>query len=198
MDAKIKSFILILELVFAGCATSPPKDRSNVCSIFQENEDWYKASLDAEKNWEVPIPIQMAIINQESAFVQDARPPRRWFLGFIPLSRPSSAYGYSQALDGTWSRYISKTGNNGASRDSFEDAVDFIGWYTNQTENELGIPKTDAYRQYLVYHEGQNGYRNKSYYAKPWLMDVAHKVSSTASRYKKQLKTCQSSLDQDL
>jgi hypothetical protein len=37
--------------------------------------------------------VQMAIMKQESAFVADARPPRDWFLGFIPLGRPSSAYG---------------------------------------------------------------------------------------------------------
>ena len=29
----------------------------------------------------------------------------RYFLGIIPLGRESSAFGYAQALDGTWTDY---------------------------------------------------------------------------------------------
>jgi hypothetical protein len=137
----------------------------------------------------------MAIMKQESAFVADARPPRGWFLGFIPLGRPSSAYGFSQALDGTWERYRQSTGKTGAARDDFGDAVDFMGWYANQSRIELGIPPSDAYRQYLAYHEGQAGYARGSFRRKPWLIDVARNVESTASRYQRQLRGCRPELD---
>ena len=137
----------------------------------------------------------MAIINQESAFVDDARPPRKWFLGVIPLSHPTTAYGYCQALDGTWEQYLRSTGKTNAERDNFADAVDFIGWYTKRTRQELGVSQRDAYRQYLAYHEGQNGFRKKSYNAKPWLISVAKKVQRNAQKYSKQMDECQPALD---
>jgi hypothetical protein len=178
-----------------GCATTPPAEPANICAIFAEQDDWYPASLQAQRKWGMPVSVQMAIMKQESAFVADAQPPRRWFLGFIPLSRPSTAYGYSQALDGTWTRYQKSTGNTGAERDDFADAVDFMGWYAHQSQVELGIPPRDAYRQYLAYHEGQGGYERGTYRQKPWLMDVAHKVAADATRYQRQLRGCQPALD---
>lgn len=182
-------------LGLSGCATTPPSEPASVCAIFKEQDDWYAASRKAQQRWGVPVAVQMAIIRHESAFVADARPPRRWFLGFIPLSRPSTAYGYSQALDGTWARYQESTGHTGAERDDFADAVDFIGWYTRQSEIELGIPPRDAYRQYLAYHEGQGGYQRGSYRQKPWLIQVARDVAATATRYQRQLDGCRPDLD---
>ena len=66
------------------------------------------------EKWGVPIPVQMAIMHQESHFVADAQPPRTWLLGIIPWFRPSSAYGYAQAIDETWDDYLDKAGSWGA------------------------------------------------------------------------------------
>lgn len=189
---------LLMLLWLGGCASVPPSQPSNLCALFEEKDDWYEASIAAQKTWGIPVPVQMAIMKQESAFVADARPPRKWFLGFIPLSRPSSAYGYSQALDGTWDRYRESTGHTGAERDDFADSADFIGWYARMSQTELGISTTDAYRQYLAYHEGQGGYARGSYLKKPWLQDVARKVAGTADRYERQLDGCKPDLDEEL
>jgi hypothetical protein len=194
-DRLLSALWLLLAFWLAGCATTPPSEPASVCAIFKEQDDWYAASRKAQQRWGVPVAVQMAIMRQESAFVADARPPRRWFLGFIPLSRPSTAYGYSQALDGTWERYQQSTGNNNAERDNFADAVDFIGWYTHQSQVELGISPQDAYRQYLAYHEGQGGYQRGSYRQKPWLIHVARDVGANASRYQRQLEGCRTDLD---
>lgn len=183
-------------LLVSGCASAPPRNPSDLCAIFREKDDWYEGALASEARWDVPIPVQMAIIRHESAFVSDAQPPRTWFL-FIPTGRVSSAYGYSQALDGTWERYLRVTGRWSASRDDFEDAADFVGWYLRQTSRELGIPTDDAYRQYLAYHEGSSGYARGSYRQKAWLMDVAKNVARTAHRYDGQLAGCRSEFDED-
>jgi hypothetical protein len=37
----------------------------------------------------------------------------------------------------------------------------------------LGISRRDAYRQYLAYHEGQGGYKHRTYEKKPWLIKVS-------------------------
>lgn len=192
--AKGPIFIALVFLL-VGCATTPPKNQSNICSIFYEKDDWYADALRAQKKWGTPIAVQMAIMHQESHFQSDVRPPRDWFLGFIPLPRRSSAYGYPQAQDSTWGWYMESTDNHGADRDDFADSVDFIGWYTNVTQRKLGISKWDAEKQYLAYHDGHGGYSRGTYLAKPWLRRVAKRVGNEAKVYSGQLKKCESSLD---
>jgi hypothetical protein len=184
----------LLLLVLASCATSPPEHPNDVCAIFEEKDDWYAAARKAQRRWGVPVAVQMAIINRESSFVDDARPPFEWF-GPIPLGRPTTAYGYSQATDPTWERYLKSSGNGGADRDDFGDAADFVGWYAHQSYTQLGIHKHDAYRQYLAYHEGQGGYRRGTYRKKVWLLKAARSVDATAGRYRRQLAGCQAALD---
>jgi len=178
-----------------GCATTPPGNIDDICEIFEEKDDWFDEAEAVEKRWGVPIHVQMAIIRQESSFKDDARPPRTRLLGFIPWTRPSSAYGYAQAKDATWDWYITKTGNGGADRDDFADALDFVGWYATVSHRNLGISKWDAYRQYLAYHEGHGGYRRKTYRNKPWLVRVAKQVDRNSKRYARQLHGCREELE---
>lgn len=146
----------------------------------------------------VPIHVPMAMMYQESSFRSDALPARDYvFFGLIPWGRISSAYGYSQALTPTWQDYIRETGNRGADRDDFDDAIDFMGWFISKTYKINGISKWDAYTQYLNYHEGWGGYRKKTYNKKQWLVKVAKKVNDRSYRYAKQLKTCESDLDKN-
>jgi len=185
----------ILLLMLSACATDPPVNPRNICAVFREKNGWYADARRAFKKWGVPIHVQMAIIYQESRFQPTARPPRRRWLGFIPTTRPTSAYGYAQVKDETWDWYLQKTGNQGADRDDFADAVDFVGWYGRLSQTRLGISKWDAYRQYLAYHEGQGGYRKKSYRKKAWLLKTAHKVDANARRYRRQLAGCREELE---
>ena len=105
----------------------------------------YKATKQSYDKWNTPIALQLAIINQESSFNQFAKPERKKILGFIPGSRPSTAFGYAQVTNPTWDWYKTKTGNKNASRANFYDITDFIGWYTTQSENMVGISKNDFY-----------------------------------------------------
>ncbi|MEO5331610.1 MAG: transglycosylase SLT domain-containing protein [Magnetococcus sp. YQC-5] len=177
--------------VLAGCATAPTlKNVDNACAIFHDQSQWFEQTLAVQKKWGVPVSVQLAIIHQESRFKQDARPPRTRLFWFIPGPRPSSAFGYAQALDGTWEQYKKQTGVWMADRDDFGDAVDFIGWYVDQSHKKCGIAKSDARLQYLAYHEGQRGYNNKSYLKKKWLMKVAERVGHNAVLYQEQLAQC--------
>ena len=51
---------------------------------------------------------------QESKFIGNARTPHKYALGVLPMGRQSSAYGYAQALDGTWDEYKRETRSRGA------------------------------------------------------------------------------------
>lgn len=193
MNIKLFTFLLLI-LALVSCASRPPSDVNNICTIFKQYPKWYADASDVEKRWKVPVPIQMAIIHQESKFDATARPPRTKLLWIIPWTRPSSAYGYTQALRSTWQHYKKTSGWVFSSRDDFGDGVDFIGWYANQANIKAGISRTDAYSLYLAYHEGVGGYQKKTYLKKPWLIAVARKVKAKSQSYAMQLHSCQNSL----
>ena len=187
-------FVFFSCLYLSACATPPPKNPDNICSIFFEHRDWYDASKDMQETWGTPIQVPLAMMYQESSFIHDAQPPMQYFW-FIPIGRASDAYGYAQAKTMTWDDYKRETGNSWADRDDFDDAVDFMGWFTAKTYKINGVSKWNAYAQYLNYHEGWGGYRNKTYKKKPWLMKVSWRVNSRAKKYASQLKGCRENLD---
>lgn len=178
----------------AACSSTPPRNPENLCEIFEEKRSWYKSAKKMQDKWGTPIHVPMAMMYQESSFRHDAAPPMEYFL-FIPIGRASSAYGYSQAKTLTWKDYKRETGNSWASRDNFDDAIDFMGWFTSKTHKINGISKWDAYNQYLNYHEGWGGYKKRSYNKKPWLIKVSRKVEQRSKRYASQLNQCRSDLD---
>lgn len=196
LQRSIIGVLILIVLLLVGCATTQPRPNNveNVCSICYQYPDWYADAKRAQTKWGVPIPVLMAIIYQESSFSARAQPPRKKLLWIIPWKRPTSAYGYSQALKHTWSDYQAQTGNDGGKRHLFADATDFIGWYSNQAHRKLGIPLNNAYALYLAYHEGLTGYADRTYLKKPWLIRVAHKVSARAATYQRQLSGCESKL----
>ena len=185
---------VVLSLVLASCGGggkySAPRQLDNACEIIRERPHYLRAMQDTQRKWGIPVHVQMAIIHQESKFIGDAQTPHRFALGVIPMGRQSTAYGYSQALNGTWEEYLKAQSRRGAKRDRIEDATDFMGWYMDESEKRLGIPKTDAESHYLAYHEGRAGYTRQSYLGKPWLVDVAKKVGSRSEMYRSQLETC--------
>ncbi|MEL6567640.1 MAG: transglycosylase SLT domain-containing protein [Pseudomonadota bacterium] len=187
-------------LFLASCQSTPPtaREQANLCDIFDDRKNWYRAAAEAERNWGAPIALQMAIMQAESSFDADARPPRgRMFFGLLPGSRPSSAYGYAQAVDGTWETYKRASRNSGAERDDFDDAVDFIAWYANESRKQAGLAFADGGAHYLAYHEGWTGYRRGSYRSKDWLVRKASRVGATAERYGNQLSRCEDRLKRD-
>ena len=190
-----KNFILITILIFFSSCSSIPKNTSDSCSIFNERYLWYKHTKKVEKKWGTPIYIQLAIIKMESDFDWLAKPPRKKIFKIVPFKRPSSSFGYSQAVKGTWEQYKKETGNKLASRARFKDSVDFIGWYTNKTESILKISKKDAFKQYLAYHEGWGNF--KHYRKNKKVISLAKKVEKQSHIYKKQLSKCKNSLNKN-
>jgi hypothetical protein len=197
-NGQLKLLLILLMVMFtSGCAVYQPADPNNLCNIFGGEPDWYEAAVGAKKRWKTSIPGMMAIMYQESRFVGHARPKREWFLGFIPLFRKSSAFGYAQAQDPVWDEYTDD-GHAFDVRDDFDDAINFIGWYMNGSTRSLGIKKSDIYSQYLAYHEGRGGFKRKTYNKKPWLKQVAGKVKRQSQRYQRQFNRCKGRLDDSI
>ena len=189
MRKKLSFGLLLGAMLLSGCTSSPPSNTENLCSIFQEKDSWYVSAHKVHDKYGVPINVAMAIMAQESGFKEDAKPPMRWFL-FIPYGRGSSAYGYAQAQDPVWNDYVDQKGSFLSSRSDFEDSLDFIAWYMTKSKATNNVKLSDAFNQYLNYHEGWGGYRKKTYMGKTWLIDVARKVHTRSENYKRQLQTC--------
>ena len=190
MSRLLRVSIILLLLTSCGGNYSAPRNLDDACSIVRQRPSYLTAMKATERKWGIPVYVQMAAIHQESKFIGNAKTPHNYALGVIPMGRQSSAYGYSQALDGTWEEYQKDQHHYGARRDNIRDATDFMGWYMDESTRTLGISKTDAESQYLAYHEGRSGFANKSYLSKGWLVAVAQQVGTRADMYRRQLAAC--------
>lgn len=186
--------VVLMVMLVASCSSggynSAPRNLDNACTLLKERPEYARAFKATERKWNVPVHVQMATIYQESKFVSDARTPFRYVAGVIPMGRQSSAYGYSQALDGTWEEYLAATGKRNARRNNIRDASDFMGWYMNETKRRNGVSLSDARNQYLAYHEGHSGFARRTYTRKSWLVRVSGEVGQRAKMYRSQLSRC--------
>ena len=190
-----KIIYLFLILILLSSCSSIPKNTADGCSIFSERYLWYKHAKKTEQKWGTPINLQLAIIKMESDFDWLAKPPRKKLFKVIPYKRPSSSFGYSQAVKKTWEQYKNETNNPLALRTRFKDSAMFIGWYINKTNKINNIPKNDAYRQYLNYYLGWGDYAKKVYKTDKKSIILAKNVQKQSNIYKGQLQECQKSLD---
>jgi hypothetical protein len=184
-------FALILFGFYFRSKLAPPQ-QNDVCALFSAHTGWYSVSKSAERKWDIPVSVQMAVIHQESRFRANAK-PGSGFLSFV-TGGTSTAKGYAQALDSTWRSYLQHNNLKQANRSSFASATDFIGWYLHMLSHNLHLKKNDTYRLYLAYHEGETGYRKQRYQQKKWLQHVAHKVADQANLYHQQLTRCHQDL----
>jgi hypothetical protein len=185
---------LLVLLVSAGCASAPPRNINDACSVFDQRDsffdDWHASAKRAEQAHGIPIHVLMATVRKESGFKAHARPPRGKLLGFIPWKRASSAYGFSQALDGTWAQYQRETGRGMARRARFADAVDFVGWYHAKSVRNLGIGRSDAANLYLAYYHGWAGYSRGKHRSNASILRYSRDTAAMAERYRGQLARC--------
>ena len=183
---------IFLVLILASCVreNQPPTRQEDACSILSQRHGWLRNMQKTEAVWGAPVHVQMAIIWKESNFRARVKSRRTYFLGSIPRGHVSSAFGFSQALDGTWSDYQDATGARRARRSDYGDSTDFIGWYMSESNRRNGVGMNDAYNQYLAYHQGQGGFRRGSHLGKEWLLNVARQVQNRADLYESQLVDC--------
>ena len=192
-----KNLICFIILFFIASCSSVPKYPQNACKIFGEKYFWYKHTKKSSETYGVPTYVILAFINKESGFNRFAKPKRSKLFKIIPYKRPSSSFGYSQAIKKTWELYKNETDNPLALRTRFKDSVMFIGWYINKTKKINKIPVSDSYRQYLNYYLGWGNYAKKAYKTDKKAIIFAKSVEKQSKIYKSQLRECQKSLDRN-
>jgi len=192
-----KSLIYFIIFFFIASCSSVPKYPSNACKIFGERYLWYKHAKKSSRIYGAPIDVILAFVNKESGFNRWAKPKRTKLFKIVPYKRPSSSFGYSQAVKKTWELYKTETDNPLALRTRFKDSVMFIGWYIKKTNQINKIPLNDSYRQYLNYYLGWGNYANKVYKTDKKAIIFAKSVEKQSNIYKKQLKGCKKNLDKN-
>ena len=86
-----------------------------------DSRSWFADIRKATRRWSIPEHVILSFVHQESSFRHNAKPPMGKLLGFIPWFRKSSAKGYAQAKDETWSDYERENDRLFASRNDFGD-----------------------------------------------------------------------------
>ena len=190
-----KHLIYFTIFFFIASCSSVPKYPENACKIFGERYLWYKHAKKSSEIYGAPIHIILAFVKKESGFNRWAKPKRKKLFKVVPYKRPSSSFGYSQAVNKTWELYKTETDNPFALRTRFKDSVMFIGWYINKTNKINKIPLNDSYRLYLNYYLGWGNYSKKVYKTDKKAIIYAKNVQKQSKIYKSQLTQCQKSLD---
>ena len=190
-----RNIIYLILFLFVNSCSSIPKYPANACKIFGERYLWYKHTKKSSEVYGAPMHIILAFVNKESGFNRWAKPKRTKLFKIVPYKRPSSSFGYSQAVNKTWDQYKKETNNPLALRSRFKDSVLFIGWYINKTNKINKVPLNDPYRQYLNYYLGWGNYSKKVYKTDKKAIIFAKKVEQQSKIYKNQLKECKKSLN---
>ncbi len=190
-----KNFIYFIIFFFFISCTSVPKYPANACKIFGEKYLWYQHAKNSSEKYGAPVHTILAFVNKESGFNRWAKPKRKKLFKVLPYKRPSSSFGYSQAVNKTWELYKTETNNSLALRTRFKDSVMFIGWYMNKTNKINKIPFNDPYRQYLNYYLGWGSYSKGAYKKDKKAIILAKNVEKQSNTYRKQLIECQKILD---
>ena len=164
---------------------------ADICHIYERRPHWDWILNDVEEEYGVSKFLILSVMNQESSFRSNARPPFKKLFGFIPYwERLSSSHGYSQAVNGTWEMFQKNTKMFDTSRTSFKDSAIFISWYFKESQRKNNIALNDYSNLYLSYHEGWGGYNKKTFLKKKNLPKIAQKVNKYTIKYKNQYSQC--------
>ena len=189
-----RNFTYFIVFLFLASCSYVPKYPQNACKIFSEKYTYLKYSRAASKKWNVPISSILAVINKESGFRRFAKPKRTKLFKIIPYRRPSSSFGFSQAINKTWELYKKENNKPTALRISYRSSSDFVGWYFWKANKINKVSLSNTRDLYLNYYLGFSAYKNKAYRTDKKAIIFAMSVEKHAKVYKNQLRECKSIL----
>ena len=194
LKSNLNYFIIFFFIV--SCS-SVPKYPQNACKVFGEKYFYLKYTRAASKKWGVPISTILAVINKESGFRRFAKPPRYKIFKIVPYRRPSSSFGFSQAITSSWDLYKKENNKPLALRISLKHSSDFIAWYFWKTNKINKVSLKDTRNMYLNYYLGWTAYKKKAYEKDRKAIILAKNVEKQAKIYKNQLRECKSILNKN-
>lgn len=182
-------------LLISGCHMRiDRRHQNNACQFLQDNPMISEALAFNNKNT-AEKALTLSIIQHESNHRAHARPVKSWLIkNWVPWTYYSSARGYAQSTDATWSDFKKSQKSTRLHQSSYFDSVWFIRWYFNRHHDAIQTSPMDYHEAYFLYHDGYHGYFQKKYRRSLAMSRYASMVAKDAKRYEKQLERCKEAL----
>lgn len=129
----------------------------DACAVMSANPHWPEVLGAVRDRWGVSPGTVIAVLDQESRLRADARGAG------AAGANPPRNFGYAQANLRTWTWFLRHSGWTGSSsRTDFAASAHFVGWHFSHVGARNGLSPTDIASNYLVYKQGEGGYRRGS------------------------------------
>lgn len=163
--------VVLISFALVGCFGSGAKHvEPDICELLDENDEWLKPLANAQANYGTPVSLTLALLEQ-------------------PLSEFDKAHVLPRTAD--WDEYRVRTENWAASPRNIEDAVDFIGWFSQESIKRNKLSWSNVSAHYLSYRLGHGGYHRYDAEKYPELKMKADKIQQQSHKWQQSLKRCQ-------
>lgn len=162
-------FLPVIVLMLSGCFGSSTKPALLICEELDDNEEWVEPAVLAQQKYGTPISLSLVLLE-------------------LPLSDLDKKHVRPRSAD--WDEYRIRSERWDASPQVPADAVDFIGWFTQQSVKRNNIAWQDAGEHYLALRLGHGGYHRFEADKYPELAQQTKGVELRAQRWSNELQAC--------
>lgn len=168
----------ILCLVFSAalitaCSSSDVKQNNapSVCTLLEQNDDWIAPLLVAERDYGIPIVVQLTLLEF---------PPR------------NDADKKVLPRVGSWDEFRLASERWGADPRKIDDAVTFVAWYASMTRQRNELADDAAGEHYLALRLGHGAYHRFERGSLVQLEAEAVRLDRRAQRWQQEIAVCRS------
>ncbi len=170
----LRSVVKVLSLLtlltgLSGCFGSEVRQQLNICAELDNNDEWIEATVSTQLKYGAPISLSLALLE-------------------LPLFDLDKKHVRPRAAD--WDEYRIRSESWDASPHEVADAVDFIGWFTQQSVKRNSISWGDVSAHYLALRLGHGDYHRFDKSKFPELNLQAQQVGLRAQRWQRELTAC--------
>ena len=165
--------LVIAGLILSGCFGSKPvKQEQDICKILDDKKVWIAPALQAESKYGTPLYVTLALLE-------------------TPLTDLKKKHVKPRSTD--WDDYRIRSERWDATPYNPSDAVDFIGWFAQESIKRNKIAVDDVSAHYLNMRLGHGEYFRLDRTKYPELVSQSRVVDAKAQAWKAQINQCRDS-----
>lgn len=145
------------------------KPEPNICELLQREKTWIQPALKSEQRYGTPLALTFVLLEQ-------------------PLTQLKKTHIKPRAAD--WDEYRIRSERWDASPNNAADAVDFIGWFTQESVKRNNITLNDVSAHYLALRVGHGNYHRLQADKYPELLQQAEQIERKAQQWQSELALC--------
>lgn len=174
MNIKIAchlGFLSLFCLILTGCFGSDTKPAMPICELLDENDEWVGPAVKLKERYGTPLSLALVLLEP-------------------PLSDLDKKHVRPRASD--WDEYRIRSERWDASPYNPDDALDFIGWYTQLSTQRNNLNWQGAGDHYLALRLGHGDFHRFDAEKYPELTKQAEHIQVRAERWERELQGCPS------